>query len=331
MQELKAKASCRNLYSSLKLKLKRSMQPDGTVFGWPLRFKDSHIEKEVLEELRHKFDDVGDNCLLALMERNQKIDDFLSTLSDSGMHSSNTDKRLQAFVEQVCNVPHWVDWQKIHRGQEVFIRNSSYAEMALLYFSLIGGFAAPKITKVLEATSYLTKTCSATWRRLNETFEMIVDCIDDAKALHVGNRGWKSVLRVRFLHSRVRLRLLGKLPGFQARSHDTADHAQYDSTHATGEHIGCPVFSPSNAQGEHACAAVPPARGGEIGCTLPKNASHHEDWDIKEYGIPINQEDMMATLCSFSANVLDVINRMSLVPLSLEEEEAYLHLWRYIG
>jgi hypothetical protein len=315
------------------------MQPDGTVFGWPLRFTDSHIDTEVLEELRHKFDDVGDNCFLALMERNEKIDDFISTLADSGVHSS--DKRIQAFVEQVCSVPDWVDFEKLNRGQDVFIRNSSFAAMALLYFSLIGGFAAPKITKVLEATSYLTKTCGATWRRLNETFEMIVDCIDDAKALRVGDRGWKSVLRVRFLHSRVRLRLLGKIPGFQALSHGTTDHApQYDSTHATSEQIRCPVFSHSKAQpsddapGEYAR----PDQGGEIGCTMPKSGSDRDsgsgstsDWDIKEYGIPINQEDMMATLCSFSANVLDVINRMSIVPLSLEEEEAYLHLWRYIG
>jgi hypothetical protein len=54
-------------------------------------------------------------------------------------------------------------------------------------------------------------------------------------------------------------------------------------------------------------------------------------WDIKTYGVPINQEDMIATQCAFSANVLDVISRNSWFPLSAEEEDAYIHLWRYIG
>jgi hypothetical protein len=39
---------------------------------------------------------------------------------------------------------------------------------------------------------------------------MVVDCIDDDDALRCGNRGFNSVVKVRFLHSRIRLHLLKK-------------------------------------------------------------------------------------------------------------------------
>jgi hypothetical protein len=80
-----------------------------------------------------------------------------------------------------------------------------------LYYSLIGGFSAPKIVRVLDATGYLTKPHpDATWRRLGETFELVVDILDGEGALRPGARAWLSVLRTRLLHSRVRLRLLQK-------------------------------------------------------------------------------------------------------------------------
>jgi hypothetical protein len=39
---------------------------------------------------------------------------------------------------------------------------------------------------------------------------MVVDCVDEDDALKRGNRGFNSVVKVRFLHSRIRLHLLKK-------------------------------------------------------------------------------------------------------------------------
>lgn len=64
-----------------------------------------------------------------------------------------------------------------------------------------------------------------------------------------------------------------------------------------------------------------------------KRQSHRplEQWDVKEYGVPINQEDMAATLLAFSINVIMGIEFVAGRPLSRENERDYLALWRYIG
>jgi hypothetical protein len=54
-------------------------------------------------------------------------------------------------------------------------------------------------------------------------------------------------------------------------------------------------------------------------------------WDVETNGIPINQEDMAATLLAFSVNVLVGIDLVSGATLSEKEKLDYLALWRYIG
>ena len=56
-----------------------------------------------------------------------------------------------------------------------------------------------------------------------------------------------------------------------------------------------------------------------------------QTWDARKYGQPINQEDMMGTLCSFSINVLFSIQKTGAPWLTQREQEAYIHMWRYIG
>lgn len=53
-------------------------------------------------------------------------------------------------------------------------------------------------------------------------------------------------------------------------------------------------------------------------------------YDEKEYGIPINQEDMCVTLLAFQFNVLSTIEQFG-VHLTQQEKEDFTHLWRYIG
>ena len=59
--------------------------------------------------------------------------------------------------------------------------------------------------------------------------------------------------------------------------------------------------------------------------------SEKYSWDVNEFGIPINQEDMAATLLAFSTNALSGIEFITNKPLSTESQLDYLALWRYIG
>jgi hypothetical protein len=61
------------------------------------------------------------------------------------------------------------------------------------------------------------------------------------------------------------------------------------------------------------------------------NRQGKKKWDVEKYGIPINQEDMAATLLAFSVNVLFGIDLMAGISLPDQERLDYLALWRYIG
>lgn len=106
----------------------------------------------------------------------------------------------------------------VAEGQAVFWRYSSQIFSALLHFSLAGGFSADKVVGVLRETSYLTgEDRDKTYRRLLETTQAITDYMVGGRVkggadfqndlTPVTGQGWKSAVRVRLLHSSVRVRL----------------------------------------------------------------------------------------------------------------------------
>jgi ER-bound oxygenase mpaB/B'/Rubber oxygenase, catalytic domain len=55
-----------------------------------------------------------------------------------------------------------------------------------------------------------------------------------------------------------------------------------------------------------------------------------ESWDEDAYGLPVNQEDLIGTLCSFTTVVFKGLSRIG-VRLSKRECQAYVHLWSVVG
>ena len=112
------------------------------------------------------------------------------------------DSRIAAFIESVSTVPEWLDYDLLIEGQTTFLSYSTSSMMGLLYYSLIGGFSAPKIISVLDKTGYLSRSgLDTTYKRLNETMDMVVDCLEEDNALKPECKGWYSVLKVRLLHA----------------------------------------------------------------------------------------------------------------------------------
>jgi hypothetical protein len=200
---------------------------------------------------------------------------------------------------------------------------------------------------VLDATSYMTKDTDKTFKRMVETLEMVIDCIDDDDALKLGNRGFNSVLKVRFLHSRIRLHLLKTSGKRNKNAEETVGGSEEQPMGSCPFHQGFHVISKSAENQKSNVVSEVVIEGTE---TVIKSSNvstkdnkdtvkiaHNSvigrpDWNTKEYGFPINQEDMVATLLSFSVVVLDVIEEFSVSgSLSREDKEAYIHLWRYIG
>lgn len=56
---------------------------------------------------------------------------------------------------------------------------------------------------------------------------------------------------------------------------------------------------------------------------------HDSTWQ-KDWGVPVNQEDMAGTLLSFSVLILDGMQRLG-VELTAQERDAYHHAWNVVG
>ena len=59
--------------------------------------------------------------------------------------------------------------------------------------------------------------------------------------------------------------------------------------------------------------------------------THKRAWDSHTHGIPINEEDMAATLLAFSINSLVGVEILLGFPLPRQERLDFLALWRYLG
>ncbi|KAF5389394.1 hypothetical protein D9757_004282 [Collybiopsis confluens] len=113
--------------------------------------------------------------------------------------------------------------KQVNLARTFFIDHSIQIMQALLYYSLAGGFASPRIVRTLHRVSYLIPTNvkmsqttkDRTFRRLLETFQFVLQvmrCVLPAPEqeglayLSPGGDGWEAIIRVRMLHGVARAR-----------------------------------------------------------------------------------------------------------------------------
>ncbi|CAO3565596.1 unnamed protein product [Mortierella alpina] len=64
---------------------------------------------------------------------------------------------------------------------------------------------------------------------------------------------------------------------------------------------------------------------------LKISRTHPKYFNLKEEGVPINQEDQLGTLFSLSSAIWQVMERRQDVHMTTGEREDFLHVWRYVG
>ena len=173
-------------------------------YGERFLWTHAHRTGSQLLPLRTRGDPLMDAALDRLRPRPRE--DVLTRLRESD------DLADAALIEACASYPEWVDWDQVARGQEVYIQQFPLCATTLFYVSLVGGFSAPLITKVLLCTGYLTGPARGVMQRLMDTGHMISECCAwgvDAFTPHTG-RAWEAVLRVRVLHAKVRRSLRRK-------------------------------------------------------------------------------------------------------------------------
>lgn len=59
-----------------------------------------------------------------------------------------------------------------------------------------------------------------------------------------------------------------------------------------------------------------------------RNLAHREDWDAQQWGLPVNQIDMVATYLGFSVVMLGGLRKLG-IPVTPRESKAVMQLWSY--
>lgn len=118
------------------------------------------------------------------------------------------DPTLDKLWTQINTVPSWVDWAQIERGQKFFYR---YALANIVGFAFQGFIGESTVAE--SAVEVLVRTGGFSIRmmlyRVLETFQFLLQATRSLEAIQPGGDGHISTVRVRFLHARVRKRILG--------------------------------------------------------------------------------------------------------------------------
>jgi hypothetical protein len=107
----------------------------------------------------------------------------------------------------------------------------------------------------------------------------------------------------------------GSLDSFTRRLMETAQFVVNMLTLNSFEHDGTAIVSIQKVRLMHAI--------------IRYHALQHR-WDVENYGVPINQQDLVGTLLSFGVVIIDGLKQLD-IELTPEESEAYLHLWKVVG
>ncbi len=168
---------------------------------------------------------------------------------------------VRELFEQIDREPLWLDWELLERGQRAISRTGIVGGLVMRDAALMGGYANAAINKPLVFTGALAQSAA---RRTSETRAFAID-VSQPGALRRQGRGFKTTVRVRFLHALLRHRI-----------------------------------------------------------------RQHPQWQEQDWGVPINQADMLATNLAFSVAYMTGMRVLGF-RFSREERAGILHLWRYVG
>ncbi|KAK2616455.1 hypothetical protein QQS21_000697 [Conoideocrella luteorostrata] len=115
--------------------------------------------------------------------------------------------KLAELWKQVNTIPNWVNWAQIQRGQEIYWRYlTPISNAQIVYQGLLGGMGTIRVGETLTKTGgFCAKIVR---RRLLETLQYTIQVNSDAEAMKPGGEGHLACVRVRLLHSAVRLKIM---------------------------------------------------------------------------------------------------------------------------
>lgn len=204
-----------------------------------------------------------------------------------------TGAALAAYLRAGAALPPWADAARIARAERLFMDYGPLSCVLLFCASLPECYVVPDLSAVLQAAGQLEQH---TEHRIRMTAAMIFPTMLQGGLTAPEGSGVAQVLKVRLIHATIRHLILRGTPQ-QALSER-------------------PVLAPLDA---------PPGRRADLYATLFAHG-----WNTRADGLPCNQEELAYTLLTFSAVFLRGMRRLG-IPLTPEDEAAYLHTWNVVG
>jgi hypothetical protein len=190
---------------------------------WPLFFKALGItffntsqvipdkkRVDTFEQYLLEGDELADLAARELfMSKRSHKDSFrlMNEVLENGLTNSTDDipDSFKKLIEQSYLEPHWLNREKLERGAAVCRRLGLDAFSVLGDLALLGGYSNPDLSKPLTFTGALNG--DKTFDRVGETSQFWYD-VTRPNALMIGNKGFKSAVKVRMMHAIVRQRML---------------------------------------------------------------------------------------------------------------------------
>ena len=111
---------------------------------------------------------------------------------------------MRHLLDEVAEVPAWVDWQTCDRGGEMLMRVGALGGAVLGSHSLVLGYASPAGNKPLVLSGRLKEQALT---RLNETARF-VQAVCRPGGMRPFADGWQITVKVRLIHAQVRRMIL---------------------------------------------------------------------------------------------------------------------------
>jgi len=287
--------------------------------GQTITWSENHLPASRLEPLRRVGDELADNALEALKIKpgQDAYKVLLAYVSRPEHEQESPAPRL--LMKQVMTVPEWVDWEQVRRGQQVFwLVSPPLSSLSLSLSSLIDPSASSRWAlgepHSLRPRTFLTRL-PPPFR--NRRYCLFIHHI----LLHFSLTGGFSLPKI----TKV-LTSTGYLSGSKSkeRVYETSQFV-FDIAHSL-EHL-----TPGTGPAWESIIQVRFLHAGVRSRLSKVSRAHSKYYSVEEHGVPINQEDLLGTLFSFSNTVWRVMEARLNIIMSQQEREDYLHLWRYVG
>lgn len=138
---------------------------------------------------------------------------FKSFAAEGACIAADAPQPFHEFVARTASLPQGIDLDAVERGAGVMLRNATLCALILLLKSLPAGYAAPRLSSVLNMTQNLEQR---PYRRALGVLQMLVN-ISQPHAFQPGGPAIVTAQKLRLLHAGVRHVVGRHIPWFATR------------------------------------------------------------------------------------------------------------------